>query len=38
MIRVFTDFPTLSDEDKAFVRELRAEGIGGGFTALVTGV
>ena len=37
VIRVFTDFPTLSDKDKAFVRELRAEGIGAGFTTLVTG-
>ena len=36
-IRVFTEFPTLSDQDKAFVRELRAEGIGSGFTTLVTG-
>ena len=37
VISVFTDFAPVSDEAKAFVRELRREPIGGGFTTLVTG-
>ena len=37
VISVFTDFAPVSDEAKAFVRELRAEPIGGGLTTLVTG-
>ena len=37
VISVFTDFAPVSDEAKAFVKELRAEPIGGGFTTLVTG-
>ena len=37
VISVFTDFAPISDEAKAFVRELRSEPIGGGLTTLVTG-
>lgn len=37
MISVYTDFAPVSDEAKAFVRELRLEPIGGNFTKLVTG-
>ncbi|PKB64438.1 MAG: hypothetical protein BZY82_11225 [SAR202 cluster bacterium Io17-Chloro-G3] len=38
VINVFTDFPTLSEEDKAFLSELRSDPIGGGFKKMVTGV
>jgi putative drug exporter of the RND superfamily len=37
VISIFTDFAPVSDEAKAFVRELRAEPIGDSFTTLVTG-